>query len=295
MELTGKYGTITLLFAGAIAAASRLRTHYVIDAMVDALILLAAAAVVVGWPILCGARKQQLGRLIALVGCDGSGKSTLSKDLLHILSRDQNVALYYLGLGSGAIGNRIKRLPLIGPAVGRKIDRKAGQTRSKGQKIPGLLTALVVYGFSLIRLHRFRKMLAMLEAGVTVITDRYPQIEIPGFYDGPGLSAAFTRSWIIAALARKEREMYEWMASFHPDIVIRLNIDAATAHARKPDHDLALLSRKAAVTTTLRFGGANILDFNSAQPYLTLRNSVAEAVSDTMRGSRPAAGNAASC
>ena len=32
-----------------------------------------------------------------------------------------------------------------------------------------------------------------------VITDRYPQVEVPGFYDGPGLSAARPDSRIVAS------------------------------------------------------------------------------------------------
>lgn len=244
--------------------------------------LIAAVVIAMGWPVLWYAPKSRMAELIAFVGCDGTGKSTLSRDVLRSLSNERNAAICYLGLGSGELGNRIKRLPFIGPALEQRLSRKAKQTRSKGDKIPGLLTALVVYGFSLLRLRRFRKMLALRTAGVTVLTDRYPQIEVAGFYDGPGLSAARAEGWAVAALARKEREMYEWMASYRPDIVIRLNIDPQTAHARKPDHDYDLLARKVDITGKLQFGGALIVDIDARQPYTLVREMVGQAVSSTL-------------
>jgi len=216
--------------------------------------------------------REPLAPLIAIVGCDGSGKSTLSTDMRDVLGEHRNAEVCYLGLGSGELGNRISRWPLIGPAIERKLARKAQQTRSKEKTIPGLFTALVVYGFSLLRLRRFRHVLALRRRGVTVITDRYPQTEVVGFYDGPGLSAARAGSPLVAWLAARERRMYEWMASYRPDIVLRLNVDAETAFRRKPDHKPALLAEKVRVTPLLRFHGARIVDLDATAAYDQVRD-----------------------
>lgn len=216
--------------------------------------------------------------LIALIGCDGSGKSTLSADLVHSLATGRRVESCYLGLGSGTIGAKIRRWPLVGAAVERRLADKAARTRSTAERIPGLATALVVYAFSLLRVRRFRRMIALREAGVTVLTDRYPQVEIPGFYDGPGLSAARASSRAVAWLAARERRHYQWMAGHRPTLVIRLNIDVATAIARKPDHDPALLARKVAVTPELRFGGAPIADLDARAPYPQVLGAARELV-----------------
>jgi hypothetical protein len=206
--------------------------------------------------------------LIAVIGCDGSGKSTLAEDLrATIAASGKKVAGSYLGLRSGVMGNRIKALPLVGPWAERQLSIRAGKARDKGGKIPGLPTALVIWAFSLVRARRFRRMLRLREAGVIVVTDRYPQIEVPGFYDGPGLSAAKPDSWLTARIAAKERALYEWMAGHVPDLVIRLNVDADTAFARKPDHKYASLQAKVAVTPHLRFNGAHIVDFDATMPY----------------------------
>ena len=219
-----------------------------------------------------------LAPLIAIVGCDGSGKSTLAADLVETLRGERPVESRYLGLGSGAIGARIKRWPVIGAAIERSLAGKARRTRSTGERIPGLATALVVYGFSLLRERRFRQVLARRRAGTIIITDRYPQVEVPGFYDGPGLSAAQAGSRAVAWLAASERRRYERMAAYRPTLVVRLNVDLATATARKPDHEPALLERKIAVTPLLRFGGARIVDLDACAPYAQVRTEALDAI-----------------
>jgi hypothetical protein len=126
---------------------------------------------------------------------------------------------------------------------------------------------------------------ASKRAGVVVLTDRYPQMECPGFYDGPGLSAAALRSRLVAAIARQERRLYEYMTTFRPDVVVRSNVDAATpatALARKPDHRADLLGKKVAVAPLLRFAGAPIIDLDATQPYNLVYRRAAEILGDTI-------------
>ncbi len=225
----------------------------------------------------------ELAPLIAVIGCDGSGKSTLSADLLNWIREQYGPAeTHYLGLRSGQIGNRIKAWPLVGPILERALSKRAGQARTKGAKMPGLATALVIYGFSRLRKRRFQKVLSLRRQGFIVVTDRYPQVEVPGFYDGPGLSAAEPGGRMVAALATRERATYEWMASFVPTLVIRLNIDAATAFSRKPDHAFELLERKVAVTPLLRFNGAPIVNLDATMPYAEELALAKEAVAEVL-------------
>lgn len=225
-----------------------------------------------------GAAGQPLAPLIAIVGADGSGKSTLAADLIATLASERPVASCYLGLGSGAVGARIREWPLIGRVAERSLADKARRTRSTGERIPGPATALVVYAFSLLRQRRFRRVLALRSRGTTVVTDRYPQVEVPGFYDGPGLSAARPGSRAVGWLAARERRMYAAMAAYLPTVVLRLTVDLATATARKPDHDPALLARKIAATPLLTFGGARVVDLDSGAPYAQVRQRALEAV-----------------
>lgn len=207
-----------------------------------------------------------LAPLIALVGADGSGKSTLLGEVVAHVARTRPAEAGYLGLGSGPLGERIKSWPVIGVPLERFLSNKARQARNPEGRIPGVLTALVLYRYSLKRKKRFDHMLALRRRGITVVTDRYPQIEVPGYYDGPGLSAARADGWAIKWLAARERRLYEEMASVLPTLVVRLNIDIATAVARKPDHERGLLEMKIAATPKLTFNGANIVEIDATQP-----------------------------
>jgi len=229
-------------------------------------------------------RAEELAPLIAIVGCDGSGKSTLSTDLRQTLGATGPTELCYLGLGSGELANRIRRWPVLGPRVERALVRKATQTREPSKKIPGLATALVEFGFSLLRLRRFCRVLRLRQGGVTVITDRYPQTEFAGLYDGPGLSAARPSGRVVAWLAAQERRIYGWMAGFRPDLVFRLNVDLPTALARKPDHRPELLRAKVEVTPLLRFNGATIVDIDARADYEAVRDRVLERLRPVLAG-----------
>lgn len=210
----------------------------------------------------------QLVGVYAVVGCDGSGKSTLTTDLLKRLIAQRPAKLIYLGQSSGSIGAWIKSLPLIGPSIGRFLIRKAERSHGKRPGGPDLTTALVTHLLSQWRAHKFHRMLALARNGVTVITDRYPQSQVPGFYfDGPGLVSEQQMSWLVRLLARRELKLYKWMSNYLPTLVIRLNIDADTAHARKPDHKLSTLKEKTSVIPTLHFNGASILDLDARAAY----------------------------
>ena len=209
-----------------------------------------------------------LPRVIAVTGCDGAGKSTVSEDLLSRLSSKAPVQWLYLGQSSGNIAEWIRGLPVIGPPLGRYLVGKANRAHSKKTNTPDTATTVVIYLLSHWRAHKFRRMLRRTRRGAVVITDRYPQAEVPGFYfDGPGLGAVNAESWLGRKLMASEQRLYERMASHVPALIIRLNIDADTAHLRKPDHKLSMLQDKVAVIPKLHFNGANILDLDGRDPY----------------------------
>jgi hypothetical protein len=145
---------------------------------------------------------------------------------------------------------------------------KAKSSQSKNKSAPGVATTLVIFMLSQWRAHKFRRMLKRSRQGVIVVTDRYPQAEVPGFhFDGPGLGAVTLDSWMARTLAKREQRLYEQMASHIPALVIRLNIDADTAQLRKPDHRSSVLRDKVAIIPGLHFNGAKILDLDGCAPY----------------------------
>ena len=211
-----------------------------------------------------------LANVIAVVGSDGSGKSTLTADLTAQLGKDRPAELIYLGQSSGNILDGIRRLPLIGAAIGRYLVRRSERAHAGERKKadPDVPTALVIYLLSRWRYYKFRRMLALDRRGIVVIADRYPQAEVPGFYfDGPGLAATDATKGFVRWLAASELLLYQRMARHVPALVIRLNVDADTAFARKPDHKYAMLRDKVRVIPTLTFNAAPILDLDGRASY----------------------------
>jgi thymidylate kinase len=213
---------------------------------------------------------KPLPNVIAVVGSDGSGKSTLTADLAAQLGGERPIVLLYLGQSSGNILDVIRRLPLIGPAIGRYLVRRSERVHARESKRadPDIPTALVIHLLSRWRYYKFGRMLALDRRGTIVITDRYPQAEVPGFYfDGPGLAATDATKGVVRWLAARELRLYQRMARHVPALVIRLNVDAETAFARKPDHKYAMLRDKVRVIPTLTFNAAHILDLDGRASY----------------------------
>lgn len=229
------------------------------------------------------AEHATLAPLIAVIGCDGSGKSTVSADILAWARRHGPAEPAHLGKQSGNIGRVIARLPLVGAPLDRVIARKTDTVRAqRGKKSPGLITALVITAFSLRRLRRFRRVLALRRQGKIIVTDRYPQLDLPGAYDGTGLSTTAQGHGFMRWLARRERAVYEWMTGYRPDLVIRLNIDLDTACARKPDHRRELLRDKVAATPLLKFNGAPIVEIDASRPLPEVLAQARAAVTHTL-------------
>ena len=203
--------------------------------------------------------------LIAIVGSDGSGKSTVGVELLAWMRERRPTEFCHLGKQTGNIGRAIARWPIVGKRLDKTIAAKAGKARDPGG--PSAFTALIIYLFSMRRVRRFRRMLAIRRRGITILADRFPQLAVPGPMDGLGLAQAAERgSAFTRLLARRERLHYEWMASHVPTLVLRLNVDLATAIARKPDHRVSSLKTKVDDVSRLSFTGAPIVDIDATKP-----------------------------
>ncbi|WP_312158422.1 hypothetical protein [Pantoea piersonii] len=218
--------------------------------------------------------------LIAVVGSDGSGKSTLTIELVKKLQKKWVTERRYLGLISGEQGDQIKRLPVLGVWLERRLAAKSDKTQRMSNKSPALWAALIMYGFSLWRASNLRKVLRLAESGVLVISDRYPQAEISGFYfDGPGIGVKRAKNKLIKCLAESEHRLYQEMARYRPELIIRLDIDVDTAYSRKPDHSYEELQDKVSSMAKIRYNGARILEIDSRSPQEEVLDKAMEAIS----------------
>ncbi len=229
--------------------------------------------------------------LIAVVGSDGTGKSTLTADLVKNLQKYRATERRYSGLISGEDGDKIKRLPVIGVWLERRLAAKSDKTQRMSNKPPALWAALIMYGFSVWRAANLRKVQRLAESGVLVISDRFPQAEISGFYyDGPGIGVERAKGWLMTRLAAREKRLYQSMALCRPELIIRLDIDVDTAFSRKPDHSYEELKDKISAMVRLQYNGSRIIELDAKAPYDEVLEKALNAISSVaMIPSRPQA------
>ena len=230
---------------------------------------------------------QPLARVVAVVGSDGSGKTTLTADLVPALRAGGAVAFVYLGQSSGNIKRAIGRLPLVGPTIARALETRSDALHARPADAPkpppGALEALAIYLLSRWRYAKFRKVVRLSGGGTAVVTDRWPQAQVPGFwFDGPELARNPGGSRFVRALATREQALYDQMARYRPALLIRLNVDAATAHARKLEEKPATLAEKTTVIPSLTYAGAAILDLDGRGNYPAVRDAAIAAAREAI-------------
>ena len=230
------------------------------------------------------ANESKLAPMIAIVGCDGSGKSTVVEQALIWAQSYAPAASAHLGKQGGNLGRALNNLPLVGKWIERVQENKTVKVHKAydEDKTPEFLPSLVMYLLTLRRLRRYHRMMKLRNKGLIIITDRYPQIEYTKAIDGPGLSITAKGSPIVRWLAKQEHKAFQWMTSFTPDLVIRLNVDLDTACARKPDHKRSSLEKKIKIVPLFTFNGAPIAEIDTVQPLEGVLVEVREAISKTL-------------
>ena len=211
-----------------------------------------------------GKRAAGQGLVVAFIGSDGSGKSTLTAEIRKWLRYKLDVHGYYMGSGQGS-PRLLDRLRHAVKATSKKQKKPKAEGAPRAAKQPGVLDRIVA-------LHQLPavggKRRAMAEArrlaagGSMVVLDRFPQAEFPGIYDGPRLQQGRSFAWA----ARAEMKGYDELAALKPDLLVKLVVSPAVAHARKPDHSLASIERKCAITRDLRFPGVEVASIDADQP-----------------------------
>jgi thymidylate kinase len=216
--------------------------------------------------------------IIAIVGSDGSGKSTVSEDVLAFMSGYGPTTLCHLGKQTGNL-RRAMRKNAFGQKVDSRITKVGASARQKGISGP---VALVMFLASMRRVVRFTRMSVYRAMGHSIVADRYPQIVEPGEMDGPHLTNRYLSDFGAKALMRLEFWLYKKMTSVRPDVVLRLNVDIETAFARKPDHKYTSLQKKIGIVPKLSFNGAPIVDIDSTEPLENVLKQAREAVAAVM-------------
>jgi thymidylate kinase len=208
------------------------------------------------------------GLLVAVVGSDGAGKSSLTETLHSWLAGKVDVLDIYFGSGQGR--SSLLRWPM--KAVLRVMRRSSNRPRrdpeARRNRDVTLPRALWALALAREKRAKLRRAIRARERGFIVICDRYPQAQFHGVSDGPLLARWYeSGSGLKRALARWERRIYELAAETSPDVVVRLLVTPEKAAARRPTDDPEELTYRAQLVRDLRFANApyGIVDVDADQ------------------------------
>jgi hypothetical protein len=209
------------------------------------------------------------GCVVAVVGVDGSGKSTAVRSIRSWLGAEVDVIPVYFGTGDGRPSLLLLPFKLLSLVIARLMT-----TRPKGSshgnvtgREPGLLYSVLMMGWAAaVAMDKRGKLLAArrgADRGLVVVADRYPQNEDVTYSDAPLLQRL---RWSPRWLHRLETQTYELAGRLPPDLVIKLEVSAATLARREPDMNVDVIQQRIEGFRRLAFTGARTVLVRAEQP-----------------------------
>lgn len=194
------------------------------------------------------------GLIIAFIGTDGAGKSTMTKNIQSWLSWKIEVQQFYLGSGDGLKKPFTYKLYVNG-MIPKALRQLAG-------------TAFYLHMSAYVK-RTLRKVNQYRNHGGIAVLDRFPQLQYKGVNDGPKIDSEIDKNilpdGLMRKLIKKEESNIQSAIKIKPDIVFKLNISPEEAVRRKKENTLAEMKRKVAIIDGVRFEESKVYNINAAQ------------------------------
>jgi len=185
------------------------------------------------------------GLMVALVGVDGAGKSTLSAALTQWLSWKVDTPFYYLGSKQPSVWTKWSYIFFrLARRSHREFSAKFGNDNFIAKTLINLRQIFLASHYLFVgydRVGRYQHAKREAGKGSVVIFDRFP-FRAP--LDGPEIHLIDNGSLnpISRGLSRIEKVLYR---KFEPvDLLILLNVQLETSLQRKPDHPRETIQAK---------------------------------------------------
>lgn len=214
------------------------------------------------------------GLTVAFVGIDGSGKSTVGKEIQKWLGSEFDVKKYYAGAGDGkkdllaAIALRLYKGSNNGRVSREAAEKKDAQPRKKSLKSQMKAVGSCVTYVRILRsnIRHMRQAEKLRDKGLICLMDRYPQNSMPYVHDGVKIKKYDTGRGIIHHYVLEEERLLESVKEHPFDIVFRLEVDPQVSFARKPEETLESLRYKAETLKQIKFAAKSIVEIDANQP-----------------------------
>ena len=202
------------------------------------------------------------GLLIAFIGQDGAGKSTVTDDTVQWLTWKLEARKFYLGNGehyhSWQKSLRLK-MPRNNPLC---------------KMIAGMLAVSDLKALA----KKTRKTLARAAKyagrGGIAIFDRYPQTTYAGINDGPKIRENYLKKInnsvlraYVSHCADVEEKNLRQAVRIVPNAVIKLILPPEESLRRKPEEDINRIIRKNEIIKSLAFENSEVITVDAAQDY----------------------------
>lgn len=185
-------------------------------------------------------KKKLAGRTLffALVGADGSGKSSLARDLKKWLGWKLAVHKIYFGIPGKQLFRYLARGPASAARAAKEFSRRYRLSLLERffKGCEKIFSALYWLDLARTRLHKYRQALELSASGRVVIAERYPLAafkEMKDPMDGPRIPG---RSGpLLAKMSGLEKAYYRKIST--PPLMLLLQADLNTLRERRSDLD----------------------------------------------------------
>jgi thymidylate kinase len=208
------------------------------------------------------------GIVVALMGVDGSGKSTAVAAIRNWLGSEVDTIPIYFGTGDGRPSLVLLPLKLLVPLFTRVVpSRPKGASHGKvSSRPPGAVYSVLLTLWSTalavekrLKLHQARR---AADRGLVVIADRYPQDQIATFNDGPLLPRLrLVPQW----LRRFEAGAYRLARQLPPDLVVKLTASPELLATREPTMNRDVIQQRVGELRMLAFPDSTVVCIDAAQ------------------------------
>ena len=203
------------------------------------------------------------GLVVAFLGQDGSGKSTVTQEVEKWLNWKLEVKRFYLGSGEEYYNPWRRRLL---------------KALNKQQSPPVRIIRYWLYFSYLLESSRYvlktvKNANRYATNGGIALLDRYPQVEFEGINDGPKIRVTLLKKvprglkWLGEMYAKREERNLRRAVNMSPALVYKLILSPEESLRRKPFENREMVERKHEIIKALKFPSSEVYTINAEQNY----------------------------